>query len=449
MTGRERILNVLNQKETDRIPWLPFAGVHAGYLAGYTAEEVSRDGDKCFRALCEVNRLYRPDGQPVMFDLQIEAEILGCDLSWSEDSPPMVISHPLEGTCDIPRKIPGADEGRLSVELEVMGRMKKEVGDFTALYGLLTGPFTLALHLRGMDLFMDMTMNPDYVAKLIDYCTDVAAAVAGYFMEAGMDVIAVVDPLVSLISPSHFGEFLEEPFRRLFSLIGKKGVKSSFFVCGDAFDNLESMCRTGCDSVSVDESINLAEAKKICDARNVVLGGNIPLTTVMLNGTEQDNMRYVVDLIDSLDNSRNLIIATGCDMPYATPRDNVLAAERAVHDTETVREILGSGKADTPEPDVELPDYRNLKKPLVEVFVLDPRSCASCSYMLQAAREVREEFGNRIDLAEYEKSRPGDASRFRKMGVKQIPAIYINGKPEYSSRIPTREELSRMIGELL
>ena len=46
----------------------------------------------------EVNKLYKPAGQPVIFDLQVEAECLGCDLVWADDAPPSVSKHPLEGT---------------------------------------------------------------------------------------------------------------------------------------------------------------------------------------------------------------------------------------------------------------------------------------------------------------------------------------------------------------
>jgi uroporphyrinogen decarboxylase len=153
MTGKERILTVLNKKKADSLPWVPFAGVHAGLLVGYNAEEVYKDADKCFESLKEVNHLYKPDGQPIMFDLQIEAEILGCDLIWTEDSPPTVSTHPLSETSDIPTKIPTPQEGRLPIELDVMRKMKAEFGDTTALYGLITGPFTLASHLRGTNIF--------------------------------------------------------------------------------------------------------------------------------------------------------------------------------------------------------------------------------------------------------------------------------------------------------
>ena len=32
--------------------------------------------------------LYKPDGIPVSFDLQLEAEILGCKLNWAKENPP-------------------------------------------------------------------------------------------------------------------------------------------------------------------------------------------------------------------------------------------------------------------------------------------------------------------------------------------------------------------------
>ena len=120
---------------------------------------------------------------------------------------------------------------------------------------------------------------------------------AEYFIDAGMDVIAVVDPLISQISTDHFEEFIAEPFSALFAHIKEKGAYSSFFVCGDATRNIEVMCKTGCNGISVDENVDIKAAKAIADKYNVSIGGNIPLTTVMLHGTQQDNMKYVVNLL--------------------------------------------------------------------------------------------------------------------------------------------------------
>ncbi|MEG0693145.1 MAG: uroporphyrinogen decarboxylase family protein, partial [Oscillospiraceae bacterium] len=441
----------LRHEETTTVPWVPFAGVHAGKLVGYDATEVLTDGDKLFESLMEVNKLYKPNGQPVLFDLQIEAEILGCELVWTADGPPSVKTHPLENTTDIPCKcsIPSETDGRLPMALDVMRRMKSAVGDTTALYGLICGPFTLASHLRGNDIFMDMFDDEDYVIALLDYCKEVGNRLSQYYIDAGMDVIAIVDPLVSQISSDHFEEFLTKPFTEMFDFIREKGAFSSFFVCGNATRNIEVMCQTNPDSISVDENIDLLAAKEICDKYNVCIGGNIPLTSIMLHGTQQDNMKYVVDMIDRVENKKNLIIAPGCDMPYDVPVENGIGVAQAVLQTDDVREMLKNYVAVEDNIQVDLPDYTNLKKPLIEVFTLDSLTCAACTYMMGAATAAKEHYGDQIDMVEYKFTLKENIARCKKMGVANLPSIYVNGELKFSSIIPSKEQLHTVINQAI
>ena len=204
------LLRTLRHEKTHTLPWVPFAGVHAGKLIGKTAKEVLTDENILFQSLMAVNQLYKPHGQPVMFDLQIEAEVLGCELMWPDDSPPCVRTHPLAQTATVPClcTLPTEIDGRIPMVLRTMRRMKEQVGAHTLLYGLVCGPFTLASHLRGNDLFMDMFDDEDYVRELLAFCTACGKRMTDLFLQAGMDVIAVVDPLVSQISTGHFEAFL-------------------------------------------------------------------------------------------------------------------------------------------------------------------------------------------------------------------------------------------------
>jgi uroporphyrinogen decarboxylase len=449
MTGKERITKLLQKEKADRVPWVPFAGVHAGKLKGYTAKEVLQNKDKLVASLLEVKKIYQPDGMPVVFDLQIEAEILGCELLWADNNPPSVKSHPLAQTKDIPSQIPSKGDGRLPMILEAMKEVKEKVGHDTALYGLFTGPFTLASHLRGQSFFMDMAMDPEYCKNLLNYTAQVAKAMCDYFIEAGMDVISVVCPLVSQVSPKHFGLLLSEPYKAVFDHIRGQGALSSFFVCGNAGPNIENMCRTNPDSISVDENVDMVKAKEISDKYDIVIGGNIPLTTVMLHGTQQDNMKYVVDLLDQVGHEK-LIIAPGCDMPYDLPIENSIAIQQAIVDTEKVKEMLKGYIAAEEEPiEIEIPDYKNLKKPFVEVFTLDSVACAACTYMLGAAMDAKEHFGEAIDVIEYKYTEKESIARCKKMGVGKLPSMYINGEVAYSSIIPSPEELYKKIEALL
>ena len=193
--GKELIIKTLRHEKTDDIPWVPFAGVHAGKLKGYTAQELLTDEDKLVESLLEVDKIYTPDGLPVLFDLQVEAEILGCELKWAKDNPPSVKSHPWEGPAkEIPCacKIPNEESGRIPMMLSAMRRVKTEIGDKTALYGLICGPFTLASHLRGTEIFMDMVSDPEYTKALVGYCAQVAIEMSRMYIDAGIDRKSVV-----------------------------------------------------------------------------------------------------------------------------------------------------------------------------------------------------------------------------------------------------------------
>ena len=444
MTGKELVLATFAHEETPSVPWVPFAGVHAGKLVGVAADELYRDGEKLVRALREAHRLYHPDGMPIMFDLQLEAEILGCGLLWSGDAPPTVTSHPLEADPTIPTKLPEPDDGRLPIALAATKALAAEVGAETALYGLFCGPFTLVSHLRGTNIFMDMFDDPDYVKRLVGYGVEVGKRMAELYVDAGASIIASVDPLVSQISPDHFTEFLSDAYTELFAHIRSLGVPSSFFVCGDATKNVDVMCRTKPDGISIDENINLPAAKEITDQHDIVLAGNIPLASVMLFGNQQDNMKTTLDIMDSVTH-RNFIVSPGCDMPYDVPPENTVGCEQAVHQTEQTRQLVENYTSTTLDIDVDLPDYGSLERPLVEVFTIDSDTCAACTYMFQSAMDAKKTYGEGIDVVEYKATSAENIARMQKVGVTQLPAIYINGELAFSSIIPSREALNRAI----
>jgi len=448
MNGKELIYSAFRNEKLERTPWVPYTGVQVGKLKGYTAEEVLKNGDKLFDCLMESNRQYSPDGQPVVFDLQIEAEILGCDLLWADNSPPTVKSHPLADTMDIPRKIPAATEGRLPLILDVMKRMKAAVGDKTALYGLACGPFTLASHLRSTNIFMDMYDEPEYVKSLLDYCADVFIAISDYYIGTGMDVIGAVDPLISQISPDSFEEFMAAPYKKIFDHIRAKGAFSSFFVCGDATKNIEWMCKTGTDCLSIDENINIVEAKKITDKYDIVISGNIQLTIVMLLGNQKDCQKAALEKIDAMGN-RNFILAPGCDMPYDVPSENVIGIGQTVQAVEATRKFLESYVKKNVDIKVEMPDYANLKKVMIEVLTIDSQSCAACGYMKAAADDMIAIFGDKIEVIERKITEPENIARLGILGVANLPTIAINGKAAFVSIIPKRDVLQKEVEKYL
>ena len=226
--GKDLLLQALKHRETDNNPWAPFTGISIDKLNGYKAVEVLSDADKFLECILAVYKLYAPDGMSIIFDLLMEAEILGCDLKWDGVESPAILSRPLEKEKIIPCRcmIPTAESGRIPLVLSAMEKLKKEIGGSTALYGPVIGPFALASHLRGNDINEDISKSPDYFRELVEFCGEVCIKMADMYINAGMDVIAVVDPLVKQISDKHFDDMLTDTFKAIFDFTRSRNALS-------------------------------------------------------------------------------------------------------------------------------------------------------------------------------------------------------------------------------
>jgi len=448
VNGKQLVMQAMRHGTVERVPWVPYTGVHIGSLKGYRADELLNSEEKLLECLLAANAAYTPDGQPLLFDLQVEAEILGCGLKWDAKAPPSVVEQPLAASDELDLPIPKKGDGRLPMVFRVAESFREAVGEHTALFGLFCGPLTLASHLRGTRFFLDFKRNEGYAHRLVEFATSVAQQMADYYIDAGMDVIAVVDPLISQISPKYFTEFFSEPFTRLFDHIRGRKAPSSFFVCGDATKNVEVMCQTRPDAIAIDENIDIVAAKTITDRYDITISGNIPLTAVMLLGNQQDNQKCAIELIDAL-GKHNFILAPGCDMPYAVPEQNVIGIGQAVQNVEQTRTFLKNYVRQEIDLPVEMPDYAHLARPLVEVFTIDSLTCAACTYMKASAFQMKDVFGDKVDIVERKSAELETIVRMNRLGVKNLPAILINGEVRYSSIIPDQEVLKGALQELL
>ena len=444
MTGKEILLDALQSKPTPRVPWVPFVGVHGGALVGVDATAYLQNADHIVQGLIEAKKRYRPDGLPVVFDLQLEAEILGCQLAWAKETPPSVASHPLDEDYDLQSLGSfSVDKGRMPLVLDAIRRVKAEIGEDTALYGLLTGPLTLALHLRGDDVLLDMFDEADEVPELLDFCADIACKMVDAYVDAGIDIVAVVDPMISQISPGHFTDFVAPPSNKIFDHIRAKGALSSLFVCGNATRNLEAMAATTCDNISVDENVDMSALARIARAAGKSFGGNMQLTVVLLLGDENAARRDVVRCLDQAGEGAGFVLAPGCDLPYAVKPANLEAAASLVHDpyqVEVARKLPTPDASDAFD-DIVVPDYAAAKTVIIDVVTLDSAGCAPCAYMVKAAQEAATAFGGEAEVREHKITGRDGLGYMKKLSVTAIPSICVDGREAFASIIPDRKDL--------
>jgi uroporphyrinogen decarboxylase len=440
MTGKERIQKAFRLEKTDSTPWVPFVGVHGGSLIGVNATEYLRSADHIVNGIGKAVELYDPDGIPVMFDLQLEAELLGCKLNWSEQNPPAVVSHPLlDGITIEDLKLPEKTSGRLPVALEATRRLREQYPNL-ALYGLITGPFTLALHLLGTEIFTKLFEDPEYIDRLFSFCKQVAQRMVDYYTEFGCDVIAVVDPMTSQIDPATFETFVSPMMVEIFDYIREKKTLSSFFVCGHAQQNIEVMCKCRPDNISIDENIPLDFVRDIALKYGVSFGGNLQLTVVLLMGTPEDAKFNALDCLD-LGRETGFILAPGCDLPMNTPSENLAAVTQMARDPYEREVVRAMSRQNNGLKLLNLKDYGQSDKVIVDIITLDSESCAPCQYMVEAVKKIAPHFEGIVEWREHTIKQMSGITFMASLMVKNIPTICIDGKITFVSQIPAKNEL--------
>ncbi len=440
MTGKERIQRAFRGDVVDRTPWVPFVGCHGGAILGIKATDYLQSTSYLVQGVEAAIARYQPDGIPVAFDLQLEAEVLGCELAWADQTPPAVRSHPLSRGHKLEElQVPTPECGRIKTVLAAAWELAQRHPE-VAIYGLFTGPFTLALHLLGTDIFMKMFDAPDEVARVMAFCRDVCLAMSDYYLDAGCSVVAMVDPMTSQIGPDQFRQFVSPYAVPVFDHVRRRGGLSSFFVCGHAQRNVEAMCECRPDNISVDENIPLEYVRDECLPRGISFGGNLQLTSVLLLGTPLDAQRNAIACLE-IGGLRGFVLAPGCDLPYATPPKNLEAVAQVVHNSYQ-REVVKAIAIEPSDDDrLDMREYGQADKVIVDIITLDSEACAPCQYMVDAVQKVAPEFEGIVVWREHKIKSRESLIFMTSLMVRNVPTICIDGKIAFVSQIPPRDQL--------
>jgi uroporphyrinogen decarboxylase len=296
--GKQDVINAVKGLPTEKVPWVPYAGVHCAYLIGEPADKYLQDPDLIAKGVIFAAERYKADGVPLLFDLTVEAISMGCEHKWWPDNPPSITGHPLDkkSLSEAKLKIPGPSDGRWPVIIQAGKKVKAALPD-VALYGILCGPLTLASHLRGVRIFTDVYKDKAVAKEIIEFSGQVAAEAARiYAEEIGCDVVAITDPVASQIKPDTFREFVTPASQPAIQAVKKAGKVSSFFICGDATKCLEEVAQVGTDGFAIDEQLNLNYVRDVALKYRVGFGGNLKLTLALSLGLLSPREDAIVSL---------------------------------------------------------------------------------------------------------------------------------------------------------
>ncbi len=271
----------MHGKRTDTAAWVPYSGVHCAYLIQEPADRYLQDPELLAKGVTNAAALYHADGIPLLFDLSVEAQAAGCELSWWKDNVPSVSSHPCSKNTpeEIGLKLPGKESGRWPLIREAARRIRPRLDELDcAMLGLCCGPLTLASHLAGVRIFTDVYKHREFAAEVCRFAGQVTALSARFYAEMGCEIIAIVDPVASQIKSGTFREFVTPHCLEAVREIHEHGLTSCFFICGDCVKVLEDVCGVGTHSFAVDEQVSLSFARDLAMRHGLGFCGNLKLT---------------------------------------------------------------------------------------------------------------------------------------------------------------------------
>ncbi|MBT6764085.1 MAG: thioredoxin family protein, partial [Prolixibacteraceae bacterium] len=112
-----------------------------------------------------------------------------------------------------------------------------------------------------------------------------------------------------------------------------------------------------------------------------------------------------------------------------------------VHDPYQQEVIRAMDKKETTLEILNMNDYGQADKVIVDVITLDSESCAPCQYMVEAVKRVTPHFEGVVEWREHAIKKMEAVTFMSSLMVKNIPTICIDGKIEFVSQIPPKGDL--------
>ena len=332
MTPRERAKALAQGKEIDRYPISMFYYSPSHRLLGLSV----RESNKNARVRADIQKkLYETfgiDSVTAKYGLHGMGIAFGAEMTEPENNIPAILVNPLTDIRDLSRldlsiaTIEKDPNAKLCYEMAQM--LLEEIGDEVGTAFGATGPFTSASALLGVEnLMIALRKYPEQVHKLMEFTTTATQQLVRPFLEMDMP-ISVSEPMASgtLIKKKYYDEFILQYEKRLVDYCKSiRPFKVTIHICGDTVELLESMAASGYDTISLDNVVDIAEAKRRVGDQ-VHLLGNVEPVEVLYSGTPEDVKKAVrVCFKNGWDSPKGYTIGTGCDTPLNTAFENSFA----------------------------------------------------------------------------------------------------------------------------
>lgn len=315
-------------QEAEYQPYMLIAGdTLFANMWGYDSEKLND-----FETKCELIRRKKEEygmvGVAAQMNLRTVGESLGSVVHYPKDSTEYITDHFMKDYSQL-AELEALDvrtNPLLKGIVENGKRLKERFPDMPMASGC-PGPMSAAASVRPVELILrDVRKDPENLHKLLDLCVTKCLEWLQYVKEeVGVDSAMLFDPVTStdVLGTKYFKDISKPHFKRMFDgmteIVGKK---PTVHICGHTKGIWDDLVDVGMEMFSVDDREDLAEVKERLGDKLIIVG-NVSPVDVMRNGSIDDVINEVKrQLRVAADSPHGYIIASGCEVPRATKKEN-------------------------------------------------------------------------------------------------------------------------------
>ncbi len=271
-------------------------------------------------------RAFQPDGVIMFSDILTPLPGIGIDFDIVESKGPL-FENPIRTQEQIDRLNPLDPEKSLPFIKTILQSLRSEIGNKSTLLGFVGAPWTLAAYaiegkssknysiIKGM-AFKEPAMLHQFLSKI----ADAIATYVRYQIDCGAQVVQMFDSWAGQLSPQDYETFALPYQQQVVRQVKETHPDTPLilYISGSA-GVLERMGKSGVDIISVDWTVDMAEARQRLGQEMKVQGNIDP---GVLFGSHDFIRDRIIDTIRKAGN-RGHILNLGHGVLVGTPEDNV------------------------------------------------------------------------------------------------------------------------------
>ncbi len=346
LTPIERVKKFWNREPLDKPPFFTGMGMvllPAIKKLGYKFPSIHRHAEEMARAGIESARMFNLDSIVIPYDMCMESEALGNEISLYEESEDILYpTIPYKKWEEVDQVEIAQDDidnimdkYPINILPEAIRICKKEAPEL-AVGAWQLGPFTQCGQTIELDkVLKGVLKQTELVENILDMFTDMIINIGKGLQEAGADYITLREPGVAadLLSPRTFKQMIQPRLTRILEAWKSPKV---LHICGST-DPLVDMIweivqDSGGQAVSFDIKNNLLETRKKLGDDAIILGN---FDVFKLPCAEETTVEEAIEGIKTNIDGKVDAVWPGCDLWPDIKEENFRAIEKTVREYKT------------------------------------------------------------------------------------------------------------------